>query len=151
MIYNNIYTYNKYKNLDSKFERALNWLKEIDLDTIEVGNYEIDGNDIYASVQSYNTKDYDELKFESHKSYIDIQYIIFGEEFMGLIDKKSLKEVTDYDRVNDIIFYDDPIMQSGLILKANDFVIIPPEIAHKPRVKTFIKQAVKKIVFKIKI
>ena len=73
---------------------------------LENGKYEIDGEDIFVSVQDYNTKPESEGKFEAHKQYADIQFIIKGEEKLGYTNIKNCKPTTFYDDKNDIVFLD---------------------------------------------
>ncbi|MFH1052900.1 MAG: YhcH/YjgK/YiaL family protein [Candidatus Woesearchaeota archaeon] len=42
---------------------------------IKDGVYPLDGSRVFCNVQTYNTKDMKEAIFETHKKYIDIQYI----------------------------------------------------------------------------
>lgn len=60
------------------------FLKNSDLEHMEVGRYEIDGDDIYAMIQKQTTAAPENKKAESHYKYIDIQYLICGEEMQGV-------------------------------------------------------------------
>ena len=54
---------------------------------LEIGKYMIDGDRVYANVQQYVTKSYDEAKYEAHDHYIDVQCIVSGEEAIYLADR----------------------------------------------------------------
>lgn len=68
----------QYYHHNKRMQRAFEFIKETNLETLEVGKYLIDGDNIFASVQAYNTKLETECRFESHRRYIDIQVIING-------------------------------------------------------------------------
>ena len=73
----------KYDYLGGKFKKAFTFLRETDLTSLPLGNVAIDGDDIYANVQSYTTMPASECAFESHRAYFDIQYMVEGEEIFG--------------------------------------------------------------------
>jgi YhcH/YjgK/YiaL family protein len=43
----------------------------------------VDESDIFYNVSQYETKLTGEVKFEAHRRYIDIQYMLEGQEMMG--------------------------------------------------------------------
>ena len=67
------------ENLKKGFE----FIKEFLENPKAVGKYEIDGDNIYAIVQEYETKA--PGKFESHKKYTDIQFLVSGKELTIVI------------------------------------------------------------------
>ncbi|WP_369461599.1 YhcH/YjgK/YiaL family protein [Thermoclostridium stercorarium] len=67
----------------SRFQKAFRFIREFHQNEKEDGRYEIDGNDVYALVQSYTTLPSDQCKWESHDKYIDIQYIVRGKEIIA--------------------------------------------------------------------
>ena len=79
-----------YKGLGKNYEKAIDFLLNNDLEKLEAGKYEIDGKEVYASVQEYTTLPWEEAKFETHEHYTDIQYIIKGDEVMGYAPKADL-------------------------------------------------------------
>ena len=58
------------------FQKAFAFLKNSDLEHMEPGRYEIDRDDVYATIQKQTTAAPEEKKAESHYKYIDIQYLI---------------------------------------------------------------------------
>ena len=77
-----------YYGLGERFQKAFEYLKTTNLSEKENGKYEIDGENIYVSVQDYNTKPEEEGKFEAHKKYADIQFIVKGQEKSKKFSKK---------------------------------------------------------------
>ena len=55
MLTTNIALAEKYDYLSDKFKKAFTFLRETDLASLPIGRTEIDGDEVYASVQSYTT------------------------------------------------------------------------------------------------
>ena len=147
MIQGNIKNTDKYKNLFAGINNALDFISKQANINISDGKYNIINDDIYANVQTYETKD-DGL-FEAHRKYIDLQFIISGEEKIGVANIKSCKTVTEYDKEKDVEFLETDKYEY-IHLKAEDFLILYPEDAHKPCITDKTKSTVKKVVVKIR-
>ena len=111
--------------------------------------YLIDGDKVYASVQTYETKS--DAKYESHRRYIDIQYMIKGEEKIGVTDLSNCKTCIEYDTDKDLEFYDNCSDEEFLALETGQFLILYPHDAHKPSISKGQKKNVKKVVVKVAI
>ena len=72
MICENISSTKNYSSINKNFEKAFKFLKNNDLKELALGKYEIDGDNVFASVQEYITKTEEEMNWESHEKYIDI-------------------------------------------------------------------------------
>ena len=148
MIYDNIKNASKYKTLREDIKTGLE--KISGLETLEVGKYEIDGKKIFASVQQYESKITDPIRFENHKNYIDIQYIIDGEEEIITAYADEKLRDAEYNDVKDVEFYKYTPENNKFNMKAGDFLILFPGEAHVPGLaKDGKPQTVKKIVVKI--
>lgn len=141
----------KYDYLGEKFKKAFAFLKETDFSSLHEGKIEIDGDDIFAEVQEYVTKPFEECKFESHRKYFDIQYMAEGEEYFGFISVKELEKDTGYDEKCDLEFYQFPKISGRLHLKEGDFAVVSPDDGHQPRCIGKEPCHVKKIVVKVKV
>jgi YhcH/YjgK/YiaL family protein len=86
MIIDNLKNAKLYYNLNDRMARAFKFLDERDLAKLEVGKHEIEVDNIYASVEEYQTKPKEEGRWEGHRKYLDIQYMIKGQELMGCTD-----------------------------------------------------------------
>lgn len=51
---------------------------------MEQGKYSIDGDNVFATITEDRTMDFDKTNWESHGNYIDLQYVIAGEEKIGV-------------------------------------------------------------------
>ena len=146
MIKDDIKNAEKYYDLSPAIEKAFKFLKENDLLNMPAGRYEVDGNDIYVNLDEYETRVSSNV--EAHREYIDIQYVLSGEEYMGVSNLDNLTVVEDYDAQRDIIFYNGEVEK--VLVKTGEFVIFYPEDAHLPCQVVDIPRKVKKAVAKIK-
>ena len=64
-----------------------------DFVNMEPGVYEIQGKDIYAQVFDAETGSVEEKRPESHKNYLDVQFLASGEEKLGFTPLKDEYEV----------------------------------------------------------
>jgi len=137
------YTANK-----ALWDKAFAYLKNTNLQTLANGRVAIDGDNVYAIVSEAPTKDYDKTAFESHQNYIDLQYVITGEENMGKAPLASVKIDKPYNERNDISYY----TGEGKIytVPQNSFLIFFPSDAHRPSITPGGNKVVKKVVIKIR-
>lgn len=70
-----------------------------------LGKQELEGEHLFVSVDNYTTKYKNETRYDSHRKYIDIQYIIEGKELMGLTTLDNVKITEPYNKEKDITFY----------------------------------------------
>ena len=140
----------KYDYLSEKFKKAYQWLATNDTAKMEDGRYDIcDG--VFAMVQRYETVDFNEARFESHKDYYDIQYIAKGTESFGMALVKDCELVETIEK-NDVSFYKTPKFYTQVNLKSGDLVVVPPEEVHQPRAQyNGQKDFVVKVVIKVKV
>ena len=73
MIYSSLKAQSAQCKWPEPFQKAFDFLKNSDLEHMEVGRYEIDGDDIYAMIQKQTTAAPENKKAESHYKYIDIR------------------------------------------------------------------------------
>lgn len=134
-----------------RIKLALQFLSQSDLAALVPGSViPIDGTNVYAQVQEYTTGDADLLRFETHDVYFDVHYLVRGTEFFGCLPRGDLQASTAYDAVNDITFYDEPLLAGKILLREGEWVIVSPAEAHKPRCIANKAELVKKIVIKVK-
>ncbi len=139
-----------YKNRD-RWDKAFTFLKNCDLANTEAKQYDIDGDIVYAPVSEYVTRDPEGAVFESHRKYIDIQYVIAGKELIGLAGPGDIQEVTKpYDEMTDAEFM---TVTNSTELQATPgkFFIFFPDDLHRPGMKDGVNSPVRKIVVKIRV
>ena len=139
-----------YVGMHPGFKKAFEFLEKAQKELPPVGTYELDGRDVYALVQEYETLPLPETKWEAHKKYIDIQYIHEGTEVMGWDNIKNLPEGQEYNEERDCyVFYGDDA--TNLEVHAGSYAIFYPEDLHRPKGAYKTPGTIKKIVVKIRL
>ncbi len=99
--------------------------------------------------QAYITKDKEDCLFESHKKYIDIQYMFEGDEIMEVENINNLLVETPYKEDLDYAKHAQSENASVLKIKENELAIFYPFDAHMPCIKIDENKKIIKAVFKI--
>lgn len=146
------------KNLDfyrglgvgDRYSKAIDFLKNSDLEGMMPGRYEIDGSDVFANVTEYTTVPWEEARFESHRDYTDIQYMIRGSEVMTYAPAQELTVEVPYDEEKDCALYDDGNPGLKVVVRAGEYMIFNPWDGHKPKAADGQPSPIKKVIVKIK-
>ncbi|MBN1109090.1 MAG: YhcH/YjgK/YiaL family protein [Bacteroidales bacterium] len=141
-------SYFKHKD---RWDKAFSFMKESDLENLELKRYEIDGDLVYAPVSEYITKNEEDARFESHRKYIDLQYVVSGRELIGHAPASEQGEILEpYSEANDIMFM---TVGSSKKLEAipDRFFLFFPDDLHAPGMKDGENSPVRKVVVKIRI
>lgn len=146
MIIDNIANYKNYPFSDI-WNTAFNYLSTLTPYTKD-GKYEIKGEDVFAIVSSYETKPHH--RYETHKEYLDIQYMLKGEEILKYTPSQELAVDTPFDESKDLTFFKGTGEGIPLHLKPGVFAALFPNEAHMPGVNIDTLKKVKKIVIKIR-
>ena len=113
------------------------------------GRYDIDGDRIYASVFEYDTVSPDEMKWESHREYIDLHVPLMGEECIFWAPVEELTGIVDYNPDNDCEFYKGEYRQIVNATQGLCLFFFPAD-GHKVKCHLQGSGHVKKVVIKIK-
>ena len=121
---------------------------------IEDGQHDL-GNGVYVNVEHYSTFSRDERKYENHRKYIDVQFMLEGEEVIEVLPLAFLDNCESYSKERDIEFFENGIHGIGkpnrVEITAGDFVVIFPGEAHMPCIKVNDSKMVRKAIIKIPI
>lgn len=141
-----------YHKNKERWDKAFSFLKAHNLNEMEVKRYDIMGDSLYAPISEYPSKKEGEAKFEVHRKYIDIQYVIRGEEMIGVAPLSNKKEtVVPYDEAKDIEFMTVTDSTYHKATPENFFIFFPSEI-HKPGMRVAEDSTmIRKIVVKVKV
>jgi YhcH/YjgK/YiaL family protein len=148
MIKGNIQNVENCYSVSEKFQKSFMWLKNNDLENMPEGRYEI-SDDIYANVQSYYTKE--DAPYEAHREHLDIQYMIKGEENIGIAQHSSCSVLEEYNKERDVEFLNYDGEEHIHKLSEGDFFVFFPNDAHKPCLNTDASRCVKKLVIKVRL
>ncbi len=139
------------------FEKAFAFLENL-TDATPDGTYELDGKNVFAMVQSYDTVPGEPVQFEVHRKYIDIQYTISGVEVLAWTpDTGKMTVKSPYDAEKDFAFLAAPEQAqteiAHLEMKPGMFAVFFPEDAHWGKVQSAAAgpQHVRKVCIKIAV
>jgi len=148
MIFDTLANADRYAVLHSLFPRAFEFLRNTDLMALAPGRYPIEGESLFAIIESTNGRRREEAKLECHRKYIDIQFVLEGTDEMGW---KSLcdcqQPVADYKPEKDIRFFRDT-PASWVATPPGAFCIFFPQDAHAPLVSN---GEIRKVILKIAV
>ena len=132
---------------------AIAIIKTTDFGKLDDGLFEVYNRDFYYLISTYKTsKSIDEKPAEAHRRYIDLQYIIYGEEKVGYGNYNSNKVLEEeYNRDKDIELFKKVENESFFILKKDMYIIFFPEDIHRPGLSNIEIRGVRKVIFKILI
>ncbi|MCJ7728499.1 MAG: YhcH/YjgK/YiaL family protein [Sedimentisphaerales bacterium] len=151
MILDRIENATLYSALNSGFSKAFEVLRDKTLAKKEDGKYTVDGDKIYYTIQHYTTKPIAEGKLEAHRKYIDIQFLLAGEELLGYAPLKGSTVAEEYNHQKDIAFFHTPDEITKVKLEPGLFCILFPDDAHLPCCHLTGPSEVRKVVVKIRL
>jgi YhcH/YjgK/YiaL family protein len=132
---------------DEALAFALRWLQSPESAQLAPGTYELRGRDLFAIVAEYETRHPEACRLETHRRYIDVQYVARGRELMGYAPVAALEPDGPYDEARDVQFHQG--YADFVLLREGMFAVMLPEDAHMPGVAAAGDQGrVKKIVVK---
>ena len=146
MILDKLSNVNMYEHLHPRLTKGLQFLRENDLDSLEVGTYQIEEDKVFVMIQEYDTKLPEVCRFEAHYRYADIQYVIQGVEKMEYTHISEAK-VAETDKEKDLMFLE--AEGDTFLVKAGSFAIFTPEDAHIPGMCADQPQPIRKAVVKV--
>lgn len=150
MVVDTIRNASLYKGLGSRIAAGLDFLAKADTADFTARTVEIDGKDVYAMYQPTTTEGETGRFYEAHRTYIDIQYVVSGEEVIRVADVGRLRTSTPYGADRDVAFYH---LAPGTDVKLlpGDFAILYPHDAHLPKLPLTSPGPVRKIVVKVRV
>ncbi len=150
MIYDKIDNLNTYTGISENIRKGLEWIRDVKPD-VENGVYEL-SSCVKAIVSEYTTKELNGNGYEAHHDYIDIQYLISGEENINSSPLEYLNEIKAYNKDIDAAFYVESVTKHQELLLGNGyFAILFPQDGHMPQLCVKKPTSVKKVVVKVKI
>ncbi len=139
-----------YDSISPKLAQGFAWLAQFDASTPE-GRYDIDGDLVFAIVQSYTSAPASEKKFEAHRKYTDIQFVVSGTEIMLCTPISGLQPATEFDVKKDIVFFDEPTLSTVIQCSPGTFTVFFPHDGHKPGCSVSGPTPIRKVVVKVAI
>lgn len=148
MILDSLTNADRYTALHPLFARAFDYLRSTNLQAIEAGRFNLDGENLIAIFSKGQGKERSNAKLECHRRYIDIQYIISGTDEMGWKPLHACQQpVSAFNGDKDIQFFNDSV-ECWVATPTGSFTLFYPSDAHAPLVSS---GEIHKVVLKIAV
>lgn len=152
MIFDSIKNAKQYAGLNLDVDRILEEMQKFTPDNYPGGRIEVDGSRIFMLLNQYDTRAVEGASSEAHRKYIDVMYMIEGEELIYVKDTAELKNVTmPYDADKECLLADTDADATPIHMTPGRFVVLFPQDAHTPNCRVDGAMNVKKIVGKVRI
>lgn len=119
------------ESLRARLSRAFAFLRTHDFSALQEGRYEVD-TDMFFLVQRYVTHPESEARYEAHRRYVDIQYLLSGQETLYWADIAHMTPLVPFDAQKDIGFYGNAPRHGSVSLHAGELAVFFPQDCHKP-------------------
>jgi len=139
----------QYHKNKAVWDKCFAFMRDSDLTKLKPGKYAIDGDKAYATITEAPSKEFDKSAWESHRRYIDLQYVIRGKEKIGVAPVSTATVTKPYDEAKDGAAY--TAEGQYFIAEPDAFFLFFPSDAHRPNIKVDGFDVVKKLVIKIKM
>lgn len=147
MIYDTLANIHVYDTLHPRMKQALALLTTTDFTSLPDGKYEVEGTDLFYTLSTYSSKLQNHTP-EAHKTYIDIQFLISGQELVGVAPLSAMMEEVEAHPDDDIWFYHGPT--DHVLLSQDRFLVLYPHDAHAPCIAVDTPQSCRKCVIKVR-
>ena len=151
MIVDRIENVRLYSKLSKNMAKAFKILQSKKLRRQADGRYEVKGTKIYYMIMKYATKPIDGGELEAHKKYIDVQYVLDGEEAIPYAPLSGLKTSKRYKAKADVAMYRLSKDYTSVNLSKGMFCVLFPDDAHMPCRILKKKSNVHKVVVKVPV
>ena len=148
MIIDRLENLSNYVSLNPLFADVLEFLKDHDLQTMEVGKYLIKDKDLFLNLTIAKGRAKEAAVLETHIEMIDIQIPLSCEESFGFTPLSDLPKLA-YNAEKDVTLYGDLSAQTYLTLKPGQMAIFFPQDGHAPCISDHAE--IKKAIFKVAI
>ncbi len=150
MIFSSIYSNDDFSAYPAAIRRVIDYLKSNDFVNMETGVYDLEGKDIYVQVMDAETGPVSEKRPESHEKYLDVQFLVTGEEKLGFTPNTGAYEVDEFIEERDLIFYKKVENEGFVYAVPGCFSIFFPQDIHRPAVAADQPMTIRKVVVKVK-
>lgn len=142
-----------YSDIQKVSEAAYRFMLDFSPKKYDDGRYELE-NGVFVNISTYTTKLRSQGTYEAHKEYIDIQFIIEGNEIIAVESLDAMhgqRCLQPFAPGSDIELYEGNELGTDHLLSAGDYLILPPSDAHMPGICVCKPSQVRKGVIKIPV
>lgn len=149
MILDNIAHRDSYRQM-ADLTQVLEYMAEQTVQTMPEAPVQLREGEVFVNPAQFITKPLEECRFELHRNFADVHYILEGSETIIVADIAETTETTPYNKVQDISF---ATCTKGVVctLYPGDFLVCFPQDAHRVGIMQNAPAPVKKLIGKIKV
>lgn len=148
MIVDSLKGFERYTSLHPLFDKAFRYMSHTDLLSLEPGEYEVDGKDIFCIIWEGECIESEIPKLEVHDTFIDIHLVLKGSETIGLRDRSRCQgDNIPYDEKRDVALLDET-PENFISLGETNLAVIFTHDAHAPLMG---RGQLKKAIIKIRM
>ncbi|MWV43886.1 DUF386 family protein [Paenibacillus sp. HJL G12] len=129
--------------------KAVDFLQDTDFGLLEEGKYSIWGQDMFAIISRIQTKPASMQSAEKHECFLDIHYVIEGEELIGWQLQNEQTAPSESNPEEDYSLYTELEQESMIRLTQGMYTVLLPEDIHRPGLTETEPSEVRKVVIKI--
>ena len=147
MIVDTLENASRYYMLHPSMEQAFDFLESLTADEFPEEKTELIGEHLFGNGMVRDTKDFGDSIWESHEKYLDIHFLVEGDEKIFYADEADMTETEAYNPEKDITVFEGN--GAEVFCPQNGFVIFFPGEIHKALVHGLQPNKVKKMVIKL--
>lgn len=149
MIYDMLNNISNYRGFSVWFDKAIDFLEQIDLNSLPLGKTEIFEDKVFANVMKAEAKNENEVDYEIHKKYMDIQIDLEGTEriLIGGVPTGEIKAFEEAIDFGTVVCEE----AASLIMGPGRFVLCMGQEPHKPGIAVLEERGLKKCVIKVAV
>ncbi|HEY8784626.1 MAG TPA: YhcH/YjgK/YiaL family protein [Mucilaginibacter sp.] len=138
----------QYESNKDTWDKVFKFLSDSKLATLAPGRYAVDDDKAYATIALGPPKNLEDAKWESHRKYIDLQYVIAGKVKLGVCPLSAAQVTEAYNEKKDAAHYNAD--GKYYVATPQNFFLFFPEDVHRPDIKVKGYDTLKKLVIKIR-
>ena len=141
----------RYPILKDHAPRMLAFINQIDLSHFQPQKIVLDGANLTVRLTEYDTRDWADVRPETHDAHYDIVILLEGKENIYLGFRRDFVAAGPYRQQEDITYYHPGEERIAVSMEPGMFLFFSPEDVHHPYCHCGEKRRVKKVTFKIRI
>jgi biofilm protein TabA len=152
MIVDKLANWRKYYEHLGGLDKAFKFLEEKAYMNQPLGRQDVEGDRVYVLNQKYVTTPAESKEgFEAHRKYIDIQYVVIGEEVIEWSPIEGLEVTSEYNDEKDYSLYKRTEKSTLVKMYPGYFIVLFPDDGHMACCQLDDPCDVRKVVLKVRV
>ena len=141
-----------YSAMNPYFKTAFAALEKMQTEPFVKGKHPVDGDNVWIIALEYDTHPLADAKMEDHSNYIDVMWMLSGDEKIGVCNVKEMTDVIMPYDANEDAFLSTMVPDCTYArMKPNSVLFLYPEDGHAPGLDVEGKATVRKLIAKVKV